>query len=319
MRRILRAIGATAGFTVLALLCYWHADYRPAFRVRAGRLCGVDSVLISADSQSRKFWLRLRGSSGFVADAGLLVPAKASVRQPAAILLGGKATGKHAIDYVLDNDDLFVLALDYAYDPRPSYTLGTILADAPSARRALLDMVPASRLAVDYLLQRGDVDSTRIIIVGYSFGAPFVPVIFESDPRPAVAVMVYGGGGLYSMIRHNVRRYEGPVLSELVGLLGAVLLRPLEPLRYAHRISPRPLLMINGLGDEQIPRENTEMMYRMAREPKKLVFLPSQHVRPDNVTLTRMILATLRGELHSMGIVEGRGMEKGTSGQIRWH
>ena len=41
-------------------------------------------------------------------------------------------------------------------------------------RKALLDMVPSALLAVDYLFSRPDVDTTRLVILGYSFGAPFL-------------------------------------------------------------------------------------------------------------------------------------------------
>ena len=73
-----------------------------------------------------------------------------------------------------------------------------------------------------------------------------------------------------------------------------MLLRPLEPMRYIEHISPTPLLMINGAQDEQIPRENAELLYRAAREPKEIVWLESRHVRPDNIELTRTIVRELK-------------------------
>src|SRR5512141_475229 len=101
-------------------------------------------------------------------------------------------------------------------------------------------------LIIDYLARRPDVDPARIVLVGYSFGAQFVPCLAALDRRPAVAVMVFGGGDLRGMIRVNMRRLAGKARGEAVGLLGSLLLRPLEPLRYADRISPVPLLMLNG-------------------------------------------------------------------------
>ena len=76
--------------------------------------------------------------------------------------------------------------------------------------------------------------------------------------------MVYGGGELTSMIRHNVARYESLWLSEFVGRLGGALLHALEPMKYADKISPTPLIMINGENDEQIPRYNTELFFNAA-------------------------------------------------------
>lgn len=252
---------------------------------------------------STKSWITLRNSDGFKVECGLLVPKDSSKRYPAVILLGGKATGKFAINYALDIDNLIILALDYPYEPRESYTIWTALWDVPAIRKALIDMVPAAMLATDYLFRRSDVDTTKLVILGYSFGAPFVPVISSVERRISVAAMVYGGGDLTSMIRHNVARYESMWMSELAGRLGGLLLRPLEPLRYADKISPTPIVMINGVNDEQIPRYNTEVFFNAALEPKKLIWLESRHVRPDNTDLTRRIVATLKDELRRLKIL----------------
>lgn len=117
-------------------------------------------------------------------------------------------------------------------------------------------------------------------------------------------MIVYGGGDLRSLISHNVNRYEGKVLSEGVGLVGEILLHSLEPLRYADQISPAPLIMINGVNDEQIPRQNTELLFNAAREPKKQVWLESKHVNPANVELTKQIVGRLKEELKRVKVLE---------------
>jgi hypothetical protein len=147
-------------------------DYTHYFHVRHGSLA---EIVERRDSTVMKSWVTLRNSDGFKVKCGLLVPKDSSKRYPAVILLGGKATGKFAIDYALDIDNVIILALDYPYEPRESYTFWTILWDVPAVRKALIDMVPAAMLATDYLFRRTDVDTTKLVILGYSFGAPFVP------------------------------------------------------------------------------------------------------------------------------------------------
>lgn len=289
------------GVTFLFLLYISYRDYEDYFRSQQGSLV---SVIGHKDSVSGKHYLTLTSTSGLTVDCGLLIPSDASRRYPAIILLGGKATGKHAINYAFDIDNSIILALDYPYEPREHYNLGTILWDIPDVRKALINMVPASMLAVDYLFQRKDVDTNKIIILGYSFGAPFVPVISSLDKRIAIAAMVYGGGDLTSMIRHNVKRFEGMLFSEFIARIGGLLLHPLEPMNYADKISPTPLVMINGLNDEQIPRYNTELFFNAAKEPKKLIWLDSQHVNPNNTELTRKIIDTLKKELMLLNIYD---------------
>lgn len=313
MRELLRGfllITASVGtVSILHLVHLSFKDYASEFLTRRGRLMQAQLTPAGGTEANQKFWLHLTSSSSLAVDCGLLVPRERGKRFPVIIVLGGKATGKDAVDFALELDDVIIAAPDYLYKPRHSYTLPQFLLDVPAIRRALLDMVPAVMLLTDYLFTRPDVDTTKLVIVGYSFGAPLVPVIVAHDRRAAAAAIVYGGGDLQSLIRHNVRRYEGPVMSECVAQLGGLLLRPIEPLRYIHDVSPTPLIMINGTQDEQIPRHNAELLYAAAREPKTHLWIESKHVHPRNPALTHRIIETLRRELSALGVLNA-GIEK---------
>ena len=309
MRRVLRwlagllAVIAVLVLALVAAVLYFSRDEED-FQQRRGSIARVSVEPNTRDSAVEKSYVTILSSSGLRVTCGLLVPRRGAGRMPVVIVLGGKATGKHAVDYALGVDDVLVVAPDYPYEPRSSYSVLDVAADLPEIRRAIFDMIPSVMLAIDYLWQRPDVDTNRIVMMGYSFGAPFVPVILAHDRRPAIAVMVYGGGDLTSMIRHNVARYESPVVAEIVGRVAGALLRPLEPLDHVGRISPIPLLMINGTEDEQIPRENTLLLYDRALPPRKLVWIDSRHVHPRNVELTRRIIGTITLELKKQGILE---------------
>ncbi len=295
---LLLSISLILCFVILFIVYYSYKDYTNYFYSQHGALHIISE---RPDSTPGKYWITLGNSSGFNVECGLQTPLDSTKRYPAIILLGGKATGKYAIDYALDIDNVIILALDYPYEPRQRYNFWTIVRDIPAVRKALIDMVPSSMIALNYLHKRKDVDTTKIVMLGYSFGAPFVPVVSALDRRIDVAAMVYGGGELTSLIRHNVARFEGAFLSEFVGRLGGLLLKPIEPMRYADKISPTPLIMINGADDEQIPRYNTEIFFNAAKEPKNIVWLESKHVNPNNPELTRKIIATLKEELRRMG------------------
>jgi fermentation-respiration switch protein FrsA (DUF1100 family) len=208
------------------------------------------------------------------------------------------------VDYALGVDNVILVSPDYPYEPRDEYTFLQIAGDVPAVRRAMLDMVPSVMLVTEYLWKRPDVDTTRLILMGYSFGAPFIPAIVAQDRRAAMAILVYGGGDVASLIRHNVRRFEGDLIGSFSGWLGGLLLRPLEPLRFIDRVSPIPLLMINGTDDEQVPRGNAQLLFDSAREPKKIIWLDSRHVHPRNVELTRRIIETIALELRQRGMLD---------------
>lgn len=309
LKRISLVLLVLLGVLLIGIWYLYTKDYREYFLTTRGKLTEVREKVADGTPQRKKSWLTLVNDRDFTVECGLLVPRGEPRRYPAIILLGGKATGKYAIDYALDIPDIILIAVDYPYDPRESYTIPQFLSDVPAIRTALFDMIPSVMLVTDYLWQRADVDTTRIVLLGYSFGAPFVPCLMANDHRPAVAAIVYGGGDLQSLIAHNVGRYEGKMTSELVGVLADILLHPLEPLRYVDRISPAPLVMINGANDEQVPRKNSELLFNAAREPKKQVWIESKHVNPANTELTKKIIGTLNEELKRLKIlrVEKKG------------
>jgi len=300
----LRTILILVGLMVLIVWYFYAKEYDDFFQTRRGTLADVHIEPVGSDSVFEKSWIRISNREGFTVNCGLLEPREKWRRYPTIVLLGGMETGKYAIDYVLDAKNLIVAAPDYPYEPRESYTVLQFLADAPAMRHALLDMVPTVMLLIDYLSSRSDVDTTKLVLVGYSFGAPFVPSILAHDRRPSAGAMVYGGGGLRSLIAHNVSRYKPALVAECAGALGGLLLRPLEPLRYVDQISPTPLIMVNGRSDKQIPRENVESLYTNAGEPKKLIWLESDHVHPGNEELTRLIVNELTRELAALGVLD---------------
>ncbi len=305
----LRTVCALLVVGALAIALLYVSDPSSRFYEEKGELQSARIEPVSVDPLFERSWLVLESSAGLRVTSGLLTPRQTNdqpQRYPAVILLGGKATGKYAVDYALGIRNIVLAAPDYPYEPRPSYTIGEFIGDVPEIRGAILAMFPSVMLVTDYLMTRPDVDSTRIVVLGYSFGAPFVPAIVAHDRRAAVAAIVYGGGGMRTLIRHNVRRYKGPVASEIAGSLSGLLLHPVEPLRWVQEIAPIPLVMINGTQDEQIPRANTIALYERAGEPKTIAWIESGHVHPRNVDLTRTIVETLVVEMQRLGIFDHR-------------
>jgi hypothetical protein len=299
------------GALVVWVLYTANRDHGAEFEERRGRIIGVDQTSGGVDSLGERTWLTVRSSSRLEVACGVLtpVPRQEGKRYPAVVLLGGKATGKHAVDYALGVHNVIVVALEYPYEARTSYTVWTFLQDVPALRNAIFEMFPSVKLVMDYLRTRADVDTTRIVMLGYSFGAPFVPCAVAYERRFAAAAMVYGGGNLRHLVAHNVGRYRGAFVSEAAGMLAGWLLGPLEPMRYTGRISPVPLIMINGTHDEQIPREDVEQFYQAAAEPKTIRWIESGHVHPRDPALTRTIVATLESELQRLQIVAPPPME----------
>jgi fermentation-respiration switch protein FrsA (DUF1100 family) len=103
--------------------------------------------------------------------------------------------------------------------------------------------------------------------------------------------LVYGGADLATLLDANLG-LEPRAWRALWARLGAWWLAPVEPARYAGRIAPRPVVLVNGLGDPLIPRSSVEALYAAAREPRRLVWLPTGHLDPGDRELLRTLADT---------------------------
>jgi len=256
---------------------------------------------VSQEGGVRKSWIEISGSGGLSVECGVLEPKDPRGTHPAIVLLGGRASGRRAIDNAPGTlPDVIVLAVDYRLDgPEPDSVVAA-LEVVPAVRRRIFEVPLRAILAVDYLRSRKDVDPSRVILVGFSFGALFVPCVAVEDGRFAAAVMVQGGGGLTSLIRHNLEPWTDEATSFSAAALAGLLLRPMDPERFAPRVSPVPLLLLNGTKDSRVPRRNVEALFDKAREPKKLVWLDLEHVDPKRPEIVGEIVTVLARELKAL-------------------
>ncbi len=278
---------------------------------RKGRLLRASLTPAAADDVSDLFNLVLESSTGSVVRAMVRVPRGAAAPYPAVVLVDGMEIGRRVA--ALKGLDAIaryavIVSPDYPIqvDRRSLEGIG-LLAAGPRLRSAAFDLVAQISLQVDYLLSRSDVARARIFLVGSSFGAPAVVIAGGVDPRPAAVIALYGGGDVGALASH-VLRLGGrealpPWQAAVVGRGLALLLTPLEPTRYVARIAPRPLLMVNGTGDSLIPRANADALFGAAREPKEILWIRSEHVRPDEEELIGAVSKWLAAWLARRGLL----------------
>ena len=64
----------------------------------------------------------------------------------------------------------------------------------------------------------------------------------------------------------------------------------LAPELWVPQVAPRPVIMINALDDERLPREAVEALYASAREPKEQIWLTGQHIQPNRQEVVRQLV-----------------------------
>ncbi len=281
MKRVLIIIILSIAILLLAVYItgeiYRSIDYRERFLERRGTLVESGEQFVGEKDGHMLFEITLKSSTGIKTNGFLKVPSEDGYLHPAFLILGGLRTGRKTLDYISSTRGIVLLAIDYPYEGKTS-KLGVweFIGSVPRIRRAVIDTAPAAMTAIDYLLERDDVDPARITVIGGSLGAFFVPAHAAIDDRPAAAVMIYGAGDIESLLASS---NEIPRLfAKPAAWLGAVLLSPVEPLKYAGDIAPRPLLMISGTQDPRIPERCSRILHDAAGEPKTVKWIDAGHI-----------------------------------------
>jgi hypothetical protein len=280
---------------------YLLRDPLPRFLARRSSL---DTVTEGAPMLDRGYEIqqvRLAATSGLAVELTTRRAVEDSTgRLPLVVVLGGHHTGRDAVRLLGDTRGTVVAAVSYPFtgDPRPD--AATFLREIPAIRGAFLDTPPALMLALDYLLGRSDVDTTRVEAVGVSLGAPFVSIAGALDTRFTRVWVLHGSGGSFAPLERNMRRTIrfAPARIVAAALANVIIAGPrLAPEQWVPRIAPRPFVMVSAEGDERLPRAAVESLYRSALEPKTLVWMPGRHVHADTATIRQLadiVLARVR-------------------------
>jgi len=146
------------------------------------------------------------------------------------------------------------------------------------------------RRAVDVLITHEQVDSTRIGFIGGSYGGAMGTLFVAAEPRLAAAVLFVADGGLVS---HSMGA-DGTPLGPLVGLPEATRARwlkamlPIEPVRFASKITRTPLLLQNGRQDPFVPPHAASALHEAITSPKQVEWYDSGHGLPRTALDSRV-------------------------------
>lgn len=140
-------------------------------------------------------------------------------------------------------------------------------------RQTVIDL----RRAIDYLEGRPECDEEGVGYIGTSLGAILGAALAGTDERVRAAALLVGGGDWRELILGTDDFLSG--LERHPAQFAAALerLAPFDPVRWVKRISPRPVLIVNGRKDGAIARRSALALQRAAREPKEIFWFPGGH------------------------------------------
>jgi uncharacterized protein len=138
--------------------------------------------------------------------------------------------------------------------------------------------------AVEYLLQRPEVDRGRIGVIGFSMGAAASIQAAARSPHIAAVVADSAYANFLDAARYSFRlvtRWPHFLLASIamhwakwIVHVDASRLRPVDAIGL---ISPRPILIAHGGLDEIVPVRHALTLFKAADEPKELWIVPEAH------------------------------------------
>jgi hypothetical protein len=268
------------------------------YRRLTGRLVAAETSAARPRGRYAAHAIRLRSSSGLVATGRLLRPTAASIRcYPAVLLQDGREDDSRVIGRLpAEFGDVVVLALDYPAEIPRLMRLRDVVLHGQRLQDAARKIPALFSLGASYLAQRSDVDSTRIALAATSFAVPFATIAAAADERFRNVALIYGAGDLVSVVAANLT-IRPRALRRPAAWLATRPFAEFAPERFVSRIAPRPIVMVNGVDDPQMPVTAVRRLYDAARAPKSLIWLRTGHLAPTDSALIRSLVDTALARL----------------------
>jgi hypothetical protein len=266
------------------------------------------AVLTTASGESRLGTdYHLRGADVGDVHVSLSLPAdlEEDARLPIVVVLGGLDIGRKSLGYIPRHGRNALLAYQYPYSPRYWYD-GSPLTELPAIRTAALSVPAQVAAAIGWAGGQSWADPDRISLLGYSFGAFFVPAtwrVTEASGSDLKAVVIaYGGADLGAVMGANLGKAPA-VLRPIASRAVALALAPMEPARHLPHLHD-PALLLNGSRDTRIPEESVRMLRDRKPDPKTILEIDAGHMHRRNPELTGRIVALSRGWLMEQRVIE---------------
>jgi alpha/beta superfamily hydrolase len=316
LRRIGRWLALFVGLSavVAVIATAWavrefHRDPMPLLDhgIAALRVVSSHSLpLTTAAGEARTVLeIELAGAAPDSVRIAVSLPAQPHARHlPVLIILGGLEVGRDSLRYVGTHGENALVAVQYPRSATYWYE-GTPLRKLPAIRSAALAMPARIASLAAWLRAQPWADPDRVSLLGYSFGAFFVPAcarVARADGQAfSFLVMAYGGADLARVFDANVR-LRPRALQWTAGRLLAAVVRPLEPALHLPLL-PEEALFVTGLRDRKVPLASARRMQQLKPEPKTVIDLDTAHMDPKDPALTRQIVETTRAWLVARGAI----------------
>lgn len=221
--------------------------------------------------------------------------AKEGEKLTCLVLMHGLGQNKTALSilwgpFIKAGYAIFSIDAQYHGDRKPKVPVDLFGLSVYSTRDMLVQTVVDLRRGIDYLETRKDIDPTRIGYAGFSMGGIIGTLVSAVDTRLQAPILALAGGDWKLMFDNsklsNTERARQQ--NHEAAALGVSVLESVDPLRWVARISPRPVLFVNGDHDTVVPVVSGKALQDAAGTPKEIFMYKGEHV-PSFTEFPRVI------------------------------
>lgn len=213
---------------------------------------------------------------------------------PCILIIGGLKTGRESLQFIPDHKEFALVAYEYPEMLKLLHKIN-VFWNLYSVRKGALDVPPEIITIIKYLQKQPWINNEPISLMGYSFGATFMPAIYVDAEKEGIdlgpGVMAYGGAGIYCLFKANLPFPN--FLKRPLASMAAALFKPIDPILYAPHMKGE-FLIINGLYDSKIPMECAHRLQNLVPEPKTIINLETGHMHPDKKELNLRLIKISR-------------------------
>ncbi|HEY8280460.1 MAG TPA: prolyl oligopeptidase family serine peptidase [Bdellovibrionota bacterium] len=128
---------------------------------------------------------------------------------PAVLLFGGFETGAEAIELFDPGVPLQLLTFEYPFAPPRKLGFPSGLKYVGEAKRAIHQTLEGVERLVEWVGRQPGVDPRRIVLVGASFGAPFVSMAAGKHPEVRGLILAHGFADVPAVISYRLAEALG--------------------------------------------------------------------------------------------------------------
>jgi dienelactone hydrolase len=254
---------------------------------------------------SEKIPIRLSNQRSLQAELRIPILKIKTKPLPVFLVFGGFESAGQVLDLLAPEFPVALASFDYPFEGSREMRFPDSLRALPQAKHLFPDTVQGIRELAASLKGRTEIDPRKIIVVGASFGSPFVLAAAADNPDIAGVVIVHGFGNIpetaENVLMKNWRTRFGIFARPLAWLLSRSLWMYLDlspPEEFARRLDQhQQVLMITAARDSFVPAEATDSLWgaltdstaRLERQD-----LPGDHLMPGSNALIKQLMGRIQ-------------------------